>query len=110
MESGSQRNLATRYGEFWTQLDVKTKTAQRAQPPSRFLSTRIWLRGLDLNQRPSGYEPDELPDCSTPRKHHSECADVRQTAACLGDLQAACVNSLKMQLFQSSLKRLKSHR
>ena len=20
----------------------------------------IWLRGLDLNQRPSGYEPDEL--------------------------------------------------
>ena len=25
------------------------------------------LRGPDLNQRPSGYEPDELPDCSTPR-------------------------------------------
>ena len=23
--------------------------------------------GLDLNQGPSGYEPDELPDCSTPR-------------------------------------------
>ena len=27
-----------------------------------------WLRGPDLNQRPSGYEPDELPDCSTPRR------------------------------------------
>ena len=26
----------------------------------------IWSRGLDLNQRPSGYEPDELPSCSTP--------------------------------------------
>ena len=26
-----------------------------------------WLRGLDLNKRPSGYEPDELPGCSTPR-------------------------------------------
>ncbi len=28
----------------------------------------LWWRGLDLNQRPSGYEPDELPDCSTPRR------------------------------------------
>ncbi|OKT43583.1 hypothetical protein AWJ24_00290 [Escherichia coli] len=26
-----------------------------------------WLRGPDLNRRPSGYEPDELPGCSTPR-------------------------------------------
>jgi hypothetical protein len=26
----------------------------------------IWLRGLDLNQRPLGYEPNELPGCSTP--------------------------------------------
>ena len=26
-----------------------------------------WLRGPDLNRRPSGYEPDELPDCSIPR-------------------------------------------
>ncbi|MEL4334750.1 hypothetical protein AAEI02_23065, partial [Shewanella xiamenensis] len=24
-------------------------------------------RELDLNQRPSGYEPDELPCCSIPR-------------------------------------------
>jgi hypothetical protein len=30
-----------------------------------------WLRGLDLNQRPSGYEPDELPGCSTPRDKNS---------------------------------------
>ena len=31
-----------------------------------------WLRGLDLNQRPSGYEPDELPGCSTPRDNYGE--------------------------------------
>jgi type II secretory ATPase GspE/PulE/Tfp pilus assembly ATPase PilB-like protein len=32
------------------------------------LFEKDWLRGLDLNQRPSGYEPDELPGCSTPRQ------------------------------------------
>jgi hypothetical protein len=32
-----------------------------------FSVLKAWLRGLDLNQRPSGYEPDELPGCSTPR-------------------------------------------
>ena len=25
------------------------------------------LKAINLNLRPSGYEPDELPDCSTPR-------------------------------------------
>ena len=30
-------------------------------------SARKWLRGLDLNQRPLGYEPNELPGCSTPQ-------------------------------------------
>jgi hypothetical protein len=32
---------------------------------------KIWLRGLDLNQRPSGYEPDELPGCSTPHDQNT---------------------------------------
>ena len=32
-----------------------------------FFIWSFWLRGTDLNRRPSGYEPDELPDCSTPR-------------------------------------------
>lgn len=31
------------------------------------------MRGQDLNLRPSGYEPDELPGCSTPR-HEEDTA------------------------------------
>jgi hypothetical protein len=31
------------------------------------VGAQCWLRGLDLNQGPLGYEPNELPDCSTPQ-------------------------------------------
>ena len=33
------------------------------------LIEKSWLRGVDLNHRPLGYEPNELPDCSTPQSH-----------------------------------------
>ena len=35
--------------------------------PERLVRLEKWLRGGDLNPRPLGYEPNELPDCSTPR-------------------------------------------
>ena len=41
-------------------------------------SEENWLRGLDLNQRPSGYEPDELPGCSTPRDENTCDIDALQ--------------------------------
>ena len=36
--------------------------------PTELSGQKKELRGQDLNLRPSGYEPDELPDCSTPRQ------------------------------------------
>ena len=35
------------------------------KPSELFRRVSNWVQGLDLNQRPSGYEPDELPGCST---------------------------------------------
>jgi hypothetical protein len=43
----------------------------RAGHKSLGLLPKGWLRGLDLNQRPLGYEPNELPDCSTPHSYDS---------------------------------------
>nr|ADI19474.1 hypothetical protein [uncultured Sphingomonadales bacterium HF0500_24B12] len=61
-------------GQPWAHADPagpfsrsRTQKSPAEDSEAGNFSIRWWLRGLDLNQRPSGYEPDELPDCSTPR-------------------------------------------
>ena len=42
---------------------------------NRYTTRPKWLRELDLNQRPLGYEPNELPDCSIPRYSKIQMAE-----------------------------------
>ena len=55
------------------------------------------LRDMDLNQGPSGYEPDELPDCSIPRRfslkpYSSEVALLSKSHSCLNKLRDMDLN------------------
>ena len=56
-------------GELWQGMGQETKKASAVKLLKPLFDG---LRGQDLNLRPSGYEPDELPDCSTPRRSVSK--------------------------------------
>ena len=57
---------------------------------------------MDLNQRPPGYEPDELPDCSTPRqqKNYTRCQRECQGAEAMesGDALLPRADRLEAQV------------
>src|SRR5688572_3170712 len=48
----------------------------------RLVRLGIWLRGRDLNPRPLGYEPNELPDCSTPRQEEIKLTTHQRAGQC----------------------------
>jgi hypothetical protein len=61
-EFGNHKVIAEVGSEFAARQSPDNEPHERVKPIAR-----KWLRGWDLNPRPSGYEPDELPGCSTPR-------------------------------------------
>ncbi|CAI2289061.1 hypothetical protein IFVP136_C1100068 [Vibrio parahaemolyticus] len=62
------------------------------------------MRGPDLNRRPSGYEPDELPSCSTPRPYYVTVKYDENFAFSLEKVE----RHTRFELVTSTLARLRS--
>ena len=55
-----------------------------------------------MNLRPSGYEPDELPDCSTPDPQEAHTADYIQAEAANFDRWVDGMRKLRRTLREGS--------
>ena len=65
--------------------------ARNKKPLGRKVSTQRLWRGQDSNLRPRGYEPRELPGCSTPRHEWPNGLAEGKSAEPAGDLHSNAV-------------------